>query len=652
MTRIHFSTLTDVEIRTMTDQYIQAITALRDRLIEQDSSTLTWDSFIQPEIDLDDQYRHLQAIFTMNQFHPSEQIRCTCSEEEVRLSAFHTAESLRQDLYDLFVRYYMGNYQTEPLRPDQRRSIEAVMRNYRRNGVTLPESERERLKTLQNELRETETVFEQNINEYEWTDWFSEEELTGLPAAWIRERCESDGEERGEKTIRVTLQYPDYGPLMDFCQNRSVREQVWKEYMQRAADTNRGKVQRMTQLRQEIAACLGYLHHRDYALEETMAKNTGNVMQFLLDLKERIRPVVQKEHADLSLLAQVDQVSELQPWDIAYYSRIWKERMMGISMETAKQYFTMDSVTAGILKIYGTLFGYTFRDITQENAPTLWHEDVRLLEVRNVSDDSLQGEIYMDMHPREGKYGHAAMFPMMAGSVDHPPAVALICNFPKNEPLSLDDMETYLHEMGHAMHSISSRPLISEFAGTAVPIDAVECPSQLMEEWCYQAETLRHLATTPDIPDAVVRGIEKQNACMQGFYTARQLAFCFVDMAIHGPHWGIEEGNDLVRDIYADVVGLTLPENHRFLEGWGHLVGYDAGYYGYLYAKVFAKCMFAERFRGNLMNQDVGSAFRSLVLAPGDTRDFMDLMIDFLGHPPTPSAFIESIKGDSSTCNV
>ncbi len=643
MTRIHFSTLTDAEIRTMSDQYIQAITSLRNTFLEQDVSTLTWESFIQPEIDLDDQYRHLQAILTMNQFHPSEVIRDTCSEEEVRLSAFHTAESLRPDLYDLFCRYYTGNYQTETLRPDQRRSIEAVMRHYRRNGVTLPESERERLKTLQNELHEIETAFEQNINEYEWTGWFSEEELTGLPADWIRERCE---EERGEKTIRVTLQYPDYEPLMDFCQNRSVREQVWKEYMQRAADTNHGKVQRMTQLRQEIAACLGYLHHRDYALEETMAKNTENVMQFLLDLNERVRPVVQKEHAELSLLAPWSHVLELQPWDTAYYSRIWKERVMGISMETVKQYFTMESVTAGILKIYGTLFGYTFRDISQENAPTLWHEDVRLLEVRNVSDGSLQGEIYMDMYPREGKYGHAAMFPMMAGSVRHPPVVALACNFPKNEPLSLDDMETYLHEMGHAMHSISSRPELSEFAGITVPIDAVECPSQLMEEWCYQAESLRLLATTPDLPDAVVRGIEKQNTCMQGFSVARQLAFCFIDMAIHGPQWDIEDGNNLVRDIYADVVGITLPENHHFLEGWGHLVGYDAGYYGYLYSKVFAKCIFEEQFRGKLMDPEVGMAFRNRVLAPGDTRDFMDLLTDFLGHPPTSAAFIASIKSD------
>jgi thimet oligopeptidase len=297
-------------------------------------------------------------------------------------------------------------------------------------------------------------------------------------------------------------------------------------------------------------------------------------------------------------------------------------------------------VQSGMFKIYETLLGFKFVDITEANKDKFWHPEVKLFSVLNVSDGKEQGQFYLDLHPRPGKFGHAAVFPIQRGSIKHIPVCIMACNFPISENLSFSDVETFFHEFGHVMHGIASRPEISSFAGTSVARDAVECPSQMLEEWCYRPNALKLMA--PDITDEVICKLIKQKNMLQGYFTARQLSFGLLDMSLHGNSFDAAY-NELYGRIHKDLLGLELPPTHGFCQTFGHLMGYQAGYYGYLYSKVFAVCMFEEKFKDHELDPVVGMEYRNKIIAPGNTKDFMDLLVDFLGHTPTADAFINNL---------
>ena len=284
--------------------------------------------------------------------------------------------------------------------------------------------------------------------------------------------------------------------------------------------------------------------------------------------------------------------------------------------------------------------GFKFINISEQNKDKFWHPEVKLYNVINVSDGSEQGQFFLDLHPRPGKFGHAAVFPIQRGSIKYMPVCIMACNFPKTENLSFSDVETFFHEFGHVMHGIASRPEISSFAGTAVARDAVECPSQMLEEWCYRPVSLKVMA--PEITDEVVSKLIKQKNMLQGYFTARQLSFGLLDMSLHGELYDADY-NELYGRIHKNLLGLELPNTHGFCQTFGHLMGYQAGYYGYLYSKVFAVCMFEEKFKGHELDPVVGMEYRNKIIAPGNTKDFMDLLIDFLGHKPTADAFINNL---------
>ncbi len=492
------------------------------------------------------------------------------------------------------------------------------------------------------------------MNNYNKEFVFTADQLAGMKEPWLKSRkITTDNSVPVDNvpvdnvpidTYKVNLKYPDYLPLMEYCSNRETRKFILGEFNRRCFEENKSIVERIFKLRTELAKIFGFELYSDYKLQNRMAKNTTNVMNFLNDLKEKIKPVLESDYKKMLLISKDDGLStfnDLQPHDMAYYSRIYTEKESELDMEETKQYFPLTQVIKGTFDIYETLLGFKFVDVTEQYLNTFWHQEVKLYQVFNTSDNSLQGEFYLDLHPRVGKYGHAAVFPIKRGSIKETPICIMACNFPSEENLSFDDVVTFFHEFGHVMHGVTSRPELSGMAGTSVARDAVECPSQMLEEWCYREKSLKVLS--PTLPTDVINKLIKQKNMLQGYFNARQLTFCFVDMALHGKSYDINDPNQLYSTIYNEIMGLTLPEDHGFIQTFGHMMGYDSGYYGYLYSKSFAKCMFEEKFKDHELDPVVGMEYRNKITAPGNTREFMDLMIDFLGHPPTNDAFIQSL---------
>ena len=649
MSHLDFSNITVEKLDNLINDYMKKMIEFNDLIANMDNASLTWQSYIQFNIDYYDEFRDSVILIDMSSFHVDKEIRDKCSECETKLSQFDIAQSMRKDLFEKFKYYYNNQYNIEKVNfSDERiRYIEKEMKEYKKMGLELPNDKYNQVKDIKQEISKLSNDFSQNLNNYDKTFELSKEELEGMQENWLNTRVIEDK----SNLYKVTLKYPDYVPIMENCKVRNTRKMINHEFIRRCYDENKPICDKIFILRNELGKLLGYEIFSDYQLENRMAKNTDNVLNFLNDLAEKVKPLVLKDYESILSISKEDGINtidDLRTYDISYYSRVYTERESELDMEYVKQYFNIDTVISGTFSIYETLLGFKFIDISEENKNKFWHEDVKLFKVINNIDGKIgeeQGQFFLDLYPRSGKFGHAAVFPIQRGCKKYIPVCIMACNFPKSENLSFDDVQTFFHEFGHVMHGIASRPEISSLAGTAVARDAVECPSQMLEEWCYRSNALKIMS--PDIPDEVIIKLIKQKNMLQGYFNARQLSFGILDMELHGKSYNVElyngDYNAFYSKIHKEMLLLDLPENHGFIQTFGHLMGYQAGYYGYLYSKVFAVCMFEEKFKDHELDPVVGMEYRNKIIAPGNTKDFMELLIDFLGHEPTNNAFIKSL---------
>lgn len=647
MSQLNFANLTSEYINNLLNEYIEASTKLNNELVVLSDDSLDWNSYIQKDLDFDACWVDKMTVFEMSAFHPDETIRETCHQCETKLSEFSIEQSMRKDLFAKFKHYYYNQYQIEKefFTQERVRYIEEAMKGFRMNGLELSDEKYENVKELKKQISTHSINFSQNLNNYNKEFILTSEQLSGMKDSWLKSRENLDNNSTNNvTTYKVNLKYPDYIPLMERCSNRETRKIISEEFNKRCFNENKSIIDCIFKLRNDLGKEFGFDLYSDYKLQNRMAKNTTNVMEFLNDLKTKIKPVLISDYEKLLSVSKNDNINtlnELKSYDLSYYSRIYTEKESELDMDEVKQYFPLKQIIKGTFDTYETLLGFKFVDVSDKYLDTFWDSAVKLFQVFNTSDNSLQGEFYLDLHPRVGKYGHAAVFPIKRGSKLSHPVCIMACNFPSDENLSFDDIVTFFHEFGHVMHIISSRPEISSLAGTSVARDAVECPSQMLEEWCYRPNSLKVLA--PTLPNDVINKLVKQKNMLQGYFNSRQLSFCFIDMALHGSSYNTSDPNQLFSSIYKEILELELPFDHGFLQTFGHLMGYDSGYYGYLYSQSFAKCMFEEKFKDHEMDSNVGMQYRNKIIAPGNTREFMDLMIDFLGHPPTNDAFIKSL---------
>lgn len=582
-------------------------------------------------------------------------VRDASVEAEKLINQYQVEKSTREDLYRalLAVQANVGN----ELEGETKRFLEKSLLEFKRNGLELESEKRAILTDKMKKLSDLETIFQQNIAEDKTEVLFSLEELDGCLDDFLSslEKRDIDG-----KTFYVaTTKYPDVTGILKYAKSPDTRKKIDIAFSTRAS-SNEPILEEAIILRAEIAQMLGYKNHADYVLEDRLAKSLDAVLRFEDELRTRLIPLAKAELEKLSdVKAQNESpIDGFYSWDLAYYSRLILEADYAVDEQLIKHYFSLDRVVPEMLKIYEEVLGLVF---TRTDKVSTWDEDALAFEVHDAATGDLFGYFYLDLYPRTGKYTHAGCFPLIPGYIlpdgtRSTPIAAILANFskPVGDKASLlkhSEVITLFHEIGHAMHEMCSKTRYSRFHGTSVERDFAEAPSQMLENWCWDRETLKrlssHYETTEPLPEDLIDRMLKTEVFLAGLRNLKQIFYGIFDMTIHSidPSGLGEPIRKVYEKLCAEITLIPVPGDVWPAASFGHIMGgYDAGYYGYLWSKVFSSDMFASRFRAEgLQNPKTGLDYRNEILVPGGSRDGMDSIRAFLGRDPDKDAFFQSI---------
>ena len=562
---------------------------------------------------------------------------------EERIDKYLIDLSFREDLYAA-IKAYAGR--GEALGAEEQRLLNFELRDYRRNGFELGEAERARVRELSDELVSLGVEFQKNINEWDDGILISREEMAGLPDPFIDSLRTEGG--NGETRYRVSLDYPEFFPFMGKAQSSELRRALFAKEQVKGGDANVAVLEQALRARREMAALLGYDSWAAYAHEVCMSKERGRVASFLADLRERLTV---KAEADVALMTEVNG-GPVNIWDWRYcHDQLLQTRFAVDDFEVA-QYFPLDACLDGLFAVCQDLLGVRFE--ARPDAP-VWHEDVQAFDVYEADGDEAFARFYMDLFPRPNTYGHAAAFTLRGGrrladGSYQKPVSAIVANFtkPSAETPSLlrhSEVETLFHEFGHILHQTLTRATYARFSGTRTERDFVEAPSQMLEHWVWDREVLasftRHYETGESLPDSLLDAMLAAKTLSSGVMMVRQLYFAHLDQAYHAP--GFEgDSTAATRELHEITTFPYTPETH-FQSGWGHLFGYDARYYGYLWSHVFGDDMFTRFEDAGLLNPELGAEYRRTVLERGGSVDGDQLVRDFLGREPNSDAFLRGL---------
>ena len=571
------------------------------------------------------------------------ELRDAARASEERIDKYLVDLSFREDLYAA-IKAYAGR--GEALGPEEARLLEFELRDYRRNGFELPEAERARVRELSDELVSLGVEFQKNISEWDDGILVSRGDLAGLPDAFIDSlRTE---EVDGETRHRVSLDYPELFPFMGKARSSELRRELFGKEQVKGGDANVPVLERALAARREMASLLGYESWADYAHEVCMSKERERVASFLADLRERL---AKKVEADLALMEEVND-GPVNIWDWRYcHDQLLQTRYAVDDFEVA-QHFPLDACLEGLFAVCQRLLGVRFE--ARPDAP-LWHEDVQAFDVYEADGDEAFARFYMDLFPRPNTFGHAAAFTLRGGRVlpdgsYQQPVSAIVANFTKPSAdapslLRHSEVETLFHEFGHILHQTLTRTTHGRFSGTRTERDFVEAPSQMLEHWVWDRDVLasftRHYETGEPLPDALLDSMLAAKTLSSGIMTVRQLYFAHLDQAYHAPDF--DGDSTAATEALHAITSFPYTPGTHFQSGWGHLFGYDARYYGYLWSHVFGDDMFT-RFEGaGLLNPDLGAEYRRTVLERGGSVDGDQLVRDFLGREPNSDAFLRGL---------
>lgn len=565
-----------------------------------------------------------------------------------------------RDLFISLVEYYEGNFADEKktLRKEDIKLLEETLRDYRRMGFDLPSEKQKELKKLMKKVSKLSIAFRQNINDYQDYILCTKEELAGLSERYIGALPKhTDGR------YIVSLQYPHIFPFMAEADNRTKREELALKNLKKGGAKNLKVIEEIVKIRHEIASILGYKHHADFRTETRMAKSAQAVDEFQSSLLKTLAPLAKQDASELRAHAKSLGIKKLEHYDIGYVATSLKKKLYDLDPETVRSYFPLEHVKKELFALCENLFSI----VIAEYPTPLWHKDVTMYQV-NDADGTLIGYFALDLYPREGKFGHAAMFDVVVPhEVGHrteeycAPFSTMVCNFPvpskqgkKIVPslISLGDVETLFHEFGHLLHMTLSRARLESQAGANVAWDFVETPSQIMENWVWDKEVMkklsRHYETGMHMDDAMIERIIKGKVFQNAYFYTRQLIQGKLDLDLHTGK--VKDARLAYRKMNKLYFNIELPEKETlFPAGFGHLVGYDAGYYSYLWALVYACDAFQSfKTKGNknvMTNTEVGMKWRHEVLEKGGSDDEMKLIKNFLGRVPNNKAFLKEVIG-------
>ncbi len=641
---------------------------IRDTLARGgEKGDLTYRELTGPIDRADDRLTRMwSAVSHLNSVMDTDELRAAHDSALPDLTDFSAFVGQHRGLYEAY-RKIMDSPSFKELSRAERQDVENTMRSFRLSGISLPEEGRRKYLELTQRLSELSSKFSHNVMDavLNWHCQVTDEaELSGLPDT-VRELARENARQRGLEGWVFTLDFPSYLPVMQYADSRSLRQKCYEAYVTRASDQgpdagkwdNTPVLVEILNLRRQLAELLGFPDYAHMSLEEKMADTPEQVMSFLNDLARRARSQGEQEDRELrEFAAREHGCQELKPWDRTYYAEKLKMRRFSISDEELRKYFPLSRVLEGLFETCHRLFGISVRP--HGDGEDLYHPDVRLFDVLD-RDGTLRGSFYLDPFARQHKRSGAWMDECIGrrreddGSVRHPVAF-VVCNFTPaaggGEPLlTHDDVITVFHEFGHALNLLLTDVDVPGVSGiSGVDWDAVELPSQFMENWCWQQEALNYISGTVDTGTPLPEDKLKMLLASRNFNSAlallRQLEFALTDFRLH-----LERGPvdiDLVRRIIADVRSQVavaeVPEYNRFENSFQHIFagGYAAGYYSYLWAELLSSDAFSRFEEEGIFSPEAGADFRNFILASGGSVPSMEQFSSFRGREPKIDALL------------
>lgn len=651
------------EIEAMVVKVLADAKANLDAVAAVPDDAMTFENVVRPLMEAPNyktnpllcQAKHLQHCST------DAEIREAASKAATAFAGCKKEGKSRRDVYDK-VKAFAATETARALPAYEAYFVKAIQDGFERGGMALSADDSKELRRLLDADTECCDKYKRNLGEDKTRLSFAPEELEGCEADFIQERLDKD-----TGKVVITLKYPDILPVMDNCACAATRREVTLA-RDRAYGNNLDLVAEGINYRKKIAQLLGFSSWAHFITKSRMSGSPENVQTFLGGIKDKASPgaLADKERLRALKVAHLTERNELpeggaaavkfEAWDVAFYNSLLLKREYGVDHEAIKRYFPCPVVVEGTLAIYQELLGLKFTEISNFDS---WHKDVRLFVVHDTETGERQGHFYLDLHPRDGKYNHAAIFHILKRRRTEAgwqtPVDCMLCNLPPPSPdgkpamLRHDDVVTFFHEFGHIMHGLCTEGPANGTTLAKCPRDFVEAPSQMLENWCFNRQVLvrlsKHVDTGEPLPDDCVSKILAAKNVNEGLMMLRQLYLGLLDLAIHSdsPPADAAGIQALVNKMRPEISLIDNPEGCNMLRNFGHLMNqYSAAYYGYLWAEVLSADMFASRFEADPFSTENGKAYRQMVLAPGGVGSIAEHLEKFLGHAPTQEPFLRS----------